>query len=73
MMSIPDHPVIRNMERTGSPDGKDPSYPVCPICGQECETIYTDSKGIIEGCEGCLTRKDAWEVPACFPERRIEV
>lgn len=28
---IPDHPVIRNMEATGYPDGKEPDYPHCPV------------------------------------------
>lgn len=69
MQSFPDHPIIRNCEATGWPDGKEPRQPVCPICGQECETIYTDTLGIIEGCDGCLTAKDAWEEPECFPER----
>lgn len=36
---IPDDPVIQNMERTGYPDGKEPRYPRCPCCGEECETM----------------------------------
>ena len=39
---LPDHPVVQNLERTGYPDGKEPHYPRCPICGEECETIYKD-------------------------------
>ena len=35
MPGIPDHPVIRNMEATGYPDGKYPKYPRCPVCGRE--------------------------------------
>ena len=33
MPQIPDHPIIRNMERTGYPDGKEPSQKVylCPM------------------------------------------
>lgn len=35
MPGIPDHPVIRNMKATGYPDGKEPQYPHCPVCGKE--------------------------------------
>lgn len=65
---IPDHPVIRNMERTGFPDGKEPATPKCPCCGEECETIYTDRYGAHIGCDICVTTKNAWEVKDCFPE-----
>lgn len=57
---IPDHPIIRNCERTGWPDGKDPEYPICPVCGAECETIYKDQEGAIVGCDGCVSIQDAW-------------
>lgn len=54
---LPDHPVIQNMERTGYPNGKEPEYPRCPICGEECEDIYKDKdlnivfckEGFVEG------------------------
>ena len=36
-MNIPDHPVIRNMEATGTPDGKAEQYPRCPACGEDLE------------------------------------
>ena len=64
---IPDHPVIQNMERTGYPDGKEPTYPRCPICGAECESIYKNSDRDIVGCDVCVGTEDAWEVPACVP------
>lgn len=67
MNNIPDHPVIRNMERTGYPDGKEPIYPRCPVCGAECEDIYKDKDLIIVGCDICVSRTDAWEEPECFP------
>ena len=51
---IPDHPVIRNMERTGYPDGKIPFEPTCPICDCKCETIYTDSINETLGCDQCI-------------------
>lgn len=62
---IPDHPVIQNMERTGYPDGKEPDYPTCPACAtSECTEIYKDLYGDIIGCENCIQRKDADDVPA---------
>jgi hypothetical protein len=69
--NIPDHPVIRNMENTGFPDGKAAAYPVCPVCGQECEDIYFSNREIV-GCDECLKKEDAWEVEDCFPERSYE-
>lgn len=67
---IPDHPVIRNLEATGYPDGKEPDFPHCPVCGKECETLYTsDEDGSVVGCDGCLTEHDAWERDECFPDK----
>ena len=51
---LPDHPVIQNMERTGYPNGKEPEYPRCPICGEECEDIYKDKDLNIVGCDICI-------------------
>lgn len=62
-----DHPVIENCERTGWPDGKEPTYPLCPVCGEECETIYRNRAGEIFGCDGCISTADAWETQECFP------
>ena len=70
---IPDHPVIQNMERTGYPDGKEPKYPRCPVCGEECETVYRDRFGTYVGCDICMETKDAWEVPECFPEHERSI
>ena len=61
---LPDHPVIQNMERTGYPDGKEPTFPICPVCGEECEEIFRDN---IVGCDICIKQSDAWEEPECFP------
>ncbi len=66
---IPDHPVIQNLMRTGYPDGKEPTYPHCPVCGRECEIIYRNEKRDPVGCEICTTQTDAWEAPECFPEK----
>ena len=61
--SIPDHPVIANMERTGYPDGKEPDPVLCPLCGGECETIYRRRKDYeIVGCDICIQRIDPWEI-----------
>lgn len=62
-----ENPIIANTERTGYPDGKEPQYPICPICGAECETIYQDRYGAYAGCDVCMKTKDAWEVEDCFP------
>ena len=35
--------------------------PVCPVCGEECETIYTDINSEVCGCENCLNEYDAWD------------
>ncbi len=63
-----DHPVIRNMERTGYSDGKEPQFPICPECGEECETIYLDRSGNCVGCDMCIEAMYAWEVAKRFPE-----
>ena len=64
---LPDHPVIQNMERTGYPDGKEPTFPICPVCGEECEEIFRDKDLNIVGCDICFNQSDAWEEPECFP------
>lgn len=53
LYDMPDHPVIRNCELTGYPDGKTPSWPRCPVCGDECSEIYYDKDGDIIGCDCC--------------------
>ena len=68
MYDIPDHPVIRNLEATGYPDGKEPDYPHCPFCGEECETMYINRYGSYVGCDVCVEASNAWDVPDCFPD-----
>ena len=58
-MKISDHPDIRERERNGVPAA---DVCVCPICGEECETIYKDKWGNVLGCEECVEVCDAWEV-----------
>lgn len=36
-------------------------YPICPACGEECNTYYYKDGEII-GCDQCVDTKDAWEV-----------
>ena len=50
---IPDHPVVRNCERTGYPDGNTPQEPVCPVCGEACCTAYVNEDLDIVGCDEC--------------------
>ena len=65
------NPIITNMERTGYPDGKEPDFPRCPVCGEECETVYRDQYGAYVGCDVCMETKDAWEVEDCFPRKEF--
>ena len=44
-------------------------YPHCPVCGDECETIYKKGAEIL-GCENCIAADNAWEEPACMEEDR---
>lgn len=55
-----DHPIIRNMERTGNPDGREVTYPICPCCGAEAEEFYVNQFDIV-GCDQCMERVDVWD------------
>lgn len=71
MFDIPDHPVIRNAERTGWFDGKEPEYPHCPACGSTAMRIYKNATtGEIIGCDVCVDDVDAFDVDECFPDRK---
>lgn len=61
------HPDIENTIRTGYPHGE-PEYPVCPVCGYECDEIYMDMDEEIFGCSECIKKKSAWECKECFKE-----
>lgn len=63
---VNDHPVVRNMMTAGTPDGREERYPICPVCGKECDTIYEDWNGFICGCDECMKTRDAWEVEECL-------
>ena len=56
MQQVPDAPYIREAEN----DGWLTDEPVkCPICGEECETVYLDRYGNVFACEHCLDEQDA--------------
>ena len=46
----PDKPEIRRAMSEGYPEGR---VPICPVCGEECSTIYKDGGEII-GCNICI-------------------
>lgn len=50
--TIPNDPRIRDAERYGFSNSASVK---CPICGEECVTIYKDLCGNEVGCENCLT------------------
>lgn len=57
MHKCPDHPIIRNMERTGYPDGMELEEIVCPVCGAAAENFYVSAHDgmTVVGCEICVT------------------
>lgn len=57
MSNLPDAAYIRNLRNSGYRDGKDPTYPVCPICEQTCETIYISADNEIVGCDQSMAIK----------------
>lgn len=69
-METPDHPIVQNLERTGYPDGKEPVFPICPVCGEECDTMYKDRYGAYVGCDACMETVNAWDADICFPEEK---
>lgn len=72
---IPDHPIIRNLERTGLPHPEidEDEEPICPVCGEACSTAFLDSNGDALGCENCIQRKDAWDFPDYLPKQKARM
>lgn len=68
LYDIPDHPVIRNCERTGWPTGKEPDYPVCPVCDDEPSTVYFDTLNNLIGCDTCIEKYSTEEGDGDCPE-----
>ena len=58
METVPDAPWIREAEMYGIPSD-DPVH--CPVCGEECETIYEDKFGTVFGCDECVCTRDAYD------------
>ena len=57
MEQIPDAPWVRDAEMYGPPYDE----VICPCCGEECETIYSDQNGTVFACDKCLEQQDAWD------------
>lgn len=67
MQGIPDAPWIRDAELNGMPSA-DPV--ICPVCGEECETIYLDEGCLnVLGCDNCIRTMDAYD---WFEEQKEE-
>ena len=54
-----EHPAIARLMATGYVNEHD--MPVCPMCGAETDTFYTNSERDIIGCDECVHIVDAWE------------
>ncbi len=39
----------------------DDYIPVCPVCGEECDTVYVDLYDDVVGCDRCINMEDAYE------------
>ena len=37
------------------------SWPRCPVCGEETDTLYCNESGDIVGCGECIHYVDAWQ------------
>lgn len=57
MSNLPDAPWIQDAERNGIPS----DAVLCPICRNECDTIYMDRDGNVFGCDCCICKRDAYE------------
>ena len=70
---IEEFPIAVTKKRFGSgnmirytlniePSVEPPAYtcPICPVCGEEADTLYKDRQGNVIGCTACITEVDAW-------------
>lgn len=61
MEYCPDNLTIKNCERNGYPDSKEPEMPKCPICHEDCNSFFKNSKEQeIVGCENCMKIIDSY-------------
>lgn len=62
MEHTPEHPIVRNLIKTGYPYGEENiEWPRCPICKEETDIYYVNEKNEIIGCEFCIKEEDAWD------------
>ena len=60
--NLPDHPIIRNMEQTGFPNGIPPKETHCPVCGADQPLLlYFNLLGEIVACDDCVTVKCVYD------------
>lgn len=38
----------------------EPDYPICPVCGEECGTIYKVGNAVV-AADNCIVEVNAWE------------
>lgn len=58
MSQLPDAPWIQRAERFGY----ETITPVqCPVCGEDCDTVYINRAGDPVGCEHCCREKDSYD------------
>ena len=43
------------------PPVPDDYIPYCPVCGEECDTVYVDLYDDVIGCDQCIEMHDAYE------------
>ena len=43
------------------PPAWDDFIPICPVCGEECDTVYLDIDDEVVGCDQCITFEDAYD------------
>lgn len=69
-MYMPDHPVIRNLERTGYPDGISRVY-ICPCCGAyDIDNVFIIDNEIV-GCDQCVSEKEPWEADCEYKDVKL--
>lgn len=60
--NLPDHPIVRNMEQTGFPNGIPPKETHCPVCGSDLPMLlYFNLLGEIVACDDCVTVKCVYD------------
>ena len=53
-----------SLESLYGPDPPEPDEILCPVCGENCETVYLDAGAVI-GCDNCILSNyyamESWE------------